>query len=193
MQVHHTRIPRWAQNELYLPYFGPYVVTEVSPSTVKVKASPSMGGFVEVGYIQLKRCTAVEDDDVEAWEESAAEAERSKIAADEDENEGGMHEEDQVHQLPEMDDAEIKERECHTVESILHYKYKHGWRFLTRWAEYEVSDSTWEPTSAFVLDKGNLTDKFARYCWLHDLHGILETARKMAQRKLERAQRREAK
>ena len=41
-------------------------MTEVGPSTVKVKASPSMGGFVEVGYNQLKRYTAVEDDDLEA-------------------------------------------------------------------------------------------------------------------------------
>ena len=87
----------------------------------------------------------------------------------------------------------MKERDCYTVESILPRKYKHGWRFLTRRAEYEVSDSTWEPISAFVLDNGNLTYQFVHYCQLHDLTGILETARKMAQRNLERAQRREMK
>ena len=69
--VHHTRFPRWPRNDLDLPYFGPYLVTEVGPSIVKVKASPSMGGFVDVCYNQLKRYTAVEDDDLEAWEELA--------------------------------------------------------------------------------------------------------------------------
>ena len=146
-----------------------------------------------MGYNQLKRYTAVEDDDLEAWEELAIEAERSKMAADEDENEGGVQEEDGVQQLPEMNDGEMKEKDCYTVESILQHKYKHGWQFLTRWAEYEVVDSTWEPISAFVLDNGNLTYHFVHYCRLHDLTGILETARKMAQRKLDRAQRREEK
>ena len=115
------------------------------------------------------------------------------MAADEDENEGGVQEEDTVQQLPEMDDEEMEEKDCYTVDSILQHKYKHGWRFLTRWAEYEVSDSTWEPISAFVLDNGNLTYQFVSYCPLHDLTGILETARKMAQRKLERTLRREEK
>ena len=74
------------------------------------------------------------------------------------------------------------------MESILQRKYKHGWQLLTRWAEYEVTDSTWEPISAFRLDNGNLTYRFVHYCRLHDLTGILETARKMAQRNLERAE-----
>ena len=135
----------------------------------------------------------MEDDDLEAWEELAIEAERSKMAADEEENEGGVQEEYGVQQLPEIDDEEMEEKDCYTVESILQDKYKHGWQFLTRWTEYEVSDSTWEPISAFVLDNGNLTYQFVHYCRLHDLTGILETARKMAQRKLDRAQRREEK
>ena len=191
--VHHRRFPWSTRNDLDLPYFGPYLVTEVGPSTVKVKASTSMGGFVEVGYNQLKRYIAVEDDDLEAWEELAARVERSKMAAEEVENEGDLQEEDEVPQFPEMEDEEMKERDCYTVGSILQHKYKHGWRFLTRWSEYEVSESTWEPISAFVLDTGNLTNQFVHYCRLHDLTGILETARKMAQRKLERAQRREMK
>ena len=72
-----------------------------------------------MGYNQLKRYTAVENDDLEAWEELAIDAERSKMAADEDENEGGVQEEDGVQQLPEMDDEEMKEKDCYTVDSIL--------------------------------------------------------------------------
>ena len=150
-----------------------------------------MGGFVDVGHNQPKGYTEVEDDDLEAWEALAMEAERSKMAADEDENKGGVQEGDGVQQLPKMDDEEMKEMDCYTVESILQHKYKHGWRFHTRWADYEVSDSTWEFISAFVLQNGNLTYQFVHYCRLHDLTGILDTARKMAQRKLNRAQRRE--
>ena len=191
--VRHSRFPRWPRNDLDLFYFGPYLVTEVWLSAVKVKANPSMGGFMEVGYNQLKRYIAVEDHDVQAWKELAAEVERSKMAADEDKNEGGVQEGDGVHQLREKDDEQMKERDCYTVESILQQNCKHGWRFLTTWAEYEVSDSTWEPISAFVLDNGNLAYCFVHYCRLHDPTGMLETAKKMAQRKLERAQPRETK
>ena len=53
--VHHSKFPRWQHNDLHLPYFEPYPVTEVGRNTVKVKASPSMGGFLDVGYNQIKR------------------------------------------------------------------------------------------------------------------------------------------
>ena len=154
--VHHSRFPRWQHNDLHLPYFEPYPVTEVGRNTVKVKASPSMGGFLDVGYNQIKRYAAVEDEDLEAWESLALEAQKSKEAADEDEQEGGL-DIDAKDQLPEMNDEEMKEHDDYTVGAILQHKCKQGWRFLTRWANYEVSDSTWEPLSAFVLDNGNVT------------------------------------
>ena len=130
MLVHHPRFPCWPRNDLDLPYFGPYLMKEVGVSTLKVKASPSMGGFLDVGYNQVKRYTAIEDDDLETWKHLAAEAERSKAAADEDEKEGVLDEEQEAPQLREMNEEEMKEQDCYTVEPILQHKYKHSWRFL---------------------------------------------------------------
>ena len=46
--VHHRRLPHWKKNDLDLPYYGPFVVTDVGPSSVRVRASPRFGGEMEV-------------------------------------------------------------------------------------------------------------------------------------------------
>ena len=59
--VHHKRLPRWKKNDLVLPYYGPFVVTDVGPSSVKVRASPWFGGEIEVGFPFLKRYTLMDE------------------------------------------------------------------------------------------------------------------------------------
>ena len=130
--VHHSRVPRWKRNDLDLPYFGPYLITEVGKTTVTVKASLSVGGFVDVGYNQIKCGTAVENEDLEAWEALALEAEQSKAAAEEDEPEGGLDADAEEESSPGMNDEEMKKLDCYKVESILQHKYKQGWRFLKK-------------------------------------------------------------
>ena len=41
--VHHKRLPLWKKNDLDLPYYVPFLVTDVGPSSVKVRASPRFG------------------------------------------------------------------------------------------------------------------------------------------------------
>ena len=59
--VHHRRLPRWKKNDLDLPYYGLFMVTDVGPSSVKVRASPRFGGEIEVGFPFLKRYTLMDE------------------------------------------------------------------------------------------------------------------------------------
>ena len=63
--VHHQRLPRWKKNDLDLPYYGPFMVTDVGPSSVKVRASPMFGGEIEVGFPFLKRYTLTDEYDLD--------------------------------------------------------------------------------------------------------------------------------
>ena len=38
--LHHKRLLRWKKNDLDRPYYAPFMVTDVGPSSVKVRASP---------------------------------------------------------------------------------------------------------------------------------------------------------
>ena len=52
---------RWKENDLDLPYYGPFVVTDVRPSSGKVRPSPRFGGESEVGLPFLKRYTLIDE------------------------------------------------------------------------------------------------------------------------------------
>ena len=41
--VRHKRLSRWKKNDLDLPYYGPFMVTDVGPSSGKGSASPRFG------------------------------------------------------------------------------------------------------------------------------------------------------
>ena len=42
-QIGDKRLPRWKKNDLDVPYYGPFMVTDVGPSSVKVRSSPRFG------------------------------------------------------------------------------------------------------------------------------------------------------
>ena len=63
--VHHKRLPRWKKNDLDLPYYGPFMVTDVGLSSRKVHASPRFGGEIEVGFPFLKRYALMDESDLD--------------------------------------------------------------------------------------------------------------------------------
>ena len=63
--VHHKRLPKWKKNDLNLPDYGPFMVTDVGPSTVKIRANPRFGEEIEVSFPFLKRYTLTDEYDLD--------------------------------------------------------------------------------------------------------------------------------
>ena len=78
--VHKSRWPQRNIPKLESPWFGPFKIVEVRHNSLKVMASPSMGGIITVAYDQCKSWKSVHDphDDVDDCDFSGA------IAADHD-------------------------------------------------------------------------------------------------------------
>ena len=80
-------------------------------------------------------------------------------------------------------ESEMKEQGYYFVERILRHTYKRGWIFCTKWSGSSISDCTWEPVSAFILDDGNVNDVFAEYCKSRDLRDILQSGQNQAHKR----------
>ena len=50
------------------------------------------------------------------------------------------------------------------VEAILRHKFDQGWKFLTKWENFPMSASSWEPIKALHLGKNKWNEVFAQYC-----------------------------
>ena len=111
--VHYKMLPRWKKNDLDLPYYGPFMVTDVGPSLVKVRASPRFGGEIEVGFPFLKRYTLMDeyDLDFEGFDDEMA-AEEDDLNDDQDEDItselGSTEDSEGEGQLPDMSTKEMK-------------------------------------------------------------------------------------
>ena len=80
-------------------------------------------------------------------------------------------------------ESEMKKQDYYFVERILRHTYKRGWRFYTKWSGYSISDCTWEPVTAFILEDGNVNEVFADYCKSQDLRDILQSAQNQARKR----------
>lgn len=78
--------------------------------------------------------------------------------------------------------AEAQSQGYFKVEAILKHRYRNGYQFLTKWENFSVEDSTWEPTKHFVLDSGRINPVFHDYCVTHKLTKALNQAIVLANR-----------
>ena len=113
--MHHRTLPLWKKNDLDLPYYGPFIVTDVGPSSVKVRASPRFWGEIKVGFPFLKRYTLMDeyDLDLQGFDDEVA-AEEDELNDDQDEDVTSELSSAEVSegegQLPDMDAKEMKAR-----------------------------------------------------------------------------------
>ena len=85
--------------------------------------------------------------------------------------------------VEEMTEKEAIEEGYYHVESILKHKYRKGWFFLTKWENWPLADSTWEPLKLFVHPDGRINDKFQEYCQGNGLEKAIHIATRIAGRR----------
>ena len=158
--VHRRRFPQWPVQVLGPQWYGPYRIVKVKAFSVKVRASPKLGGEVEVNHEFLKKWphTVLEDEEAFVFEECEE------------------VEEDGEAQVEDMDVQEAEQVGFYHVERIVQHRYKQGWRFLVKWEGWPIADSTWEPIRAFIQGGRVLNSKFVEYCNEHQLQAALKQA-----------------
>ena len=71
----------------------------------------------------------------------------------------------------------------YVVAGIARHEYKQGWKFLTPWDGYGLSEATWEPMSAFIQPDGSINPIFRSYLVENNEGQLLTRAETLSQRK----------
>ena len=70
--VHKKRFPQWSLSKLGTQWFGPYRIVQLHHNAATVRASPRLGGEVEVGFSFLKKFHGNVESSSESSEEGEA-------------------------------------------------------------------------------------------------------------------------
>ena len=109
------------------------------------------------------------------WRLSDSEVERIDL-----ENAASLEEADE---LEEMNADEMAVDGYYVVAGIARHEYKQGWKFLTLWDGYVLSEATWEPMSAFNQPDGSINPIFRSYLIENNEGQLLTHAETLSQRK----------
>ena len=176
---------RWPQRKLRKTesqWFGPFKVTQVHHNSLRIAASPNLGGEVLVTFDQLKHWNTMLDYDDQSDDENDQEADFQPDPIDIVEDMDIDDTMDTTKAIaPESTAISTTtptmptETENHyEVDRILKHKYQQGWKFLTSWKNYPVSTATWEPPKHFVMPNGEWNQIFMDYLIAKGLTHIIK-------------------
>ena len=174
--VHHSGLPAWPRSSSDDPYFGPYKILSVDGHRIAVRCSLRLGGTLVCAAQQLKRYYDPEDLCGEEWELNDEENAALNL-------QGAASPVEVERELSEKNAEEIAKEGFYLVKSVIRYRYRQGWRFLTLWEGFGVEEATWEPFSAFVLPGGRLNSVLVDYVSQNNLGELLRLAETLASRK----------
>ena len=123
-------------------YHHGYRIIRIDGSTIHVRCSPRLGGELLCAPKQLRHYHSPDDLSWDEWRLSDSEVERIDL-----ENSASPEEADE---LEETTADEMAVDGYYVVAGIARHEYKQGWKFLTLWDGYGLSEATWEPMSAFI-------------------------------------------
>ena len=124
---------------------------------------------------QLRQYHSPDDLSWDDWRLSDSEVERIDL-----ENAANQEEADKIE---EMTADEMAVDGYYPVAGIARHEYKQGWKFLTLWDGYGLSEATWEPTSAFIQPDGRINPIFRSYLVKNNEGQLLTRAETLSQRK----------
>ena len=173
--AHHSRLTSWPRNCLQDPYFGPYRIIRIDGSRIHVRCSPRLGGELLCAPKQWRHYHSPDDLSWDEWRLSDGEVEHINL-----ENAASPEEADEVE---EMTADEMAFEGYYVVAGIARHEYKQGWKFLTLWDGYGLSEATWEPMSAFIQPDGSINPIFRSYLVENNEGQLLTRAETLTQRK----------
>ena len=173
--IHHSQLPTWPRNCLQDPYFGPYRITKIDGSRIHERCSPRLGGELPCAPKQLRHYHSPDELSWDEWRLSDRVVERIDL-----ENAANPEEADE---LEEMTADEMAVGGYYVVAGIARQEYKQGWKFLTVWDGYGLSEVTWEPMSAFIQRDGSINPIFCSYLVENNEGQLLTRAETLSQQK----------
>ena len=88
-----------------------------------------------------------------------------------------------VDELEEMTAHEMEVHGYYVVAGIARDEYEQGWKFLSLWDGYGLSEATWEPMSAFIQPDGSINPIFRSYLLKNNEGQLLTRAETLSQHK----------
>ena len=173
--VHHSQLPTWPRICLRDPYFGPYRIIKIDGSTIHVRCSPGPGGELLCAPEQLRHYHSPDELSWGEWRLSDREVERIHL-----ENAANPEKADE---LEEMTANQMAVDGYDVVAGITRHECKQGWKFLTRFDRYGLSEAIWEPMSAFIQPDGSINPIFRSYLVENNEGQLLTPAETLSQRK----------
>ena len=82
----------------------------------------------------------------------------------------------------EFSESEHQKQGYFFVERILKHKYHQGYKFLVKWQNFGIEESTWEPIQSFIIGDGRINETFKAYVGEHALDSAWRTALRLSSR-----------
>ena len=139
-----------------------------------MSCSPRLGGELLCAPKQLTHYHSPDELSWDEWRLSDREVER--IDLENAANPKGADE------LGEMTADEMAVEAYYVVAGIARHEYKQGWKPLTLWHGYGLSEATREPMSAFIQPDGSINPIFRSYLVKNNKGQLLTRAGTLSQR-----------
>ena len=175
MLVHHSRFPTWPRKCLQDLYFEPYRIIKIDASRIHLRCSPRLGGELLCAPKRLRHYHSPDELSWEEWRLSDREVKRIDT-----ENATNPEEADELEKM--FADEVAVDGYC-VVAGIARQEYNGGWRFLTLWDGYGLSEATWEPMSAFIQPDGSINPTFCAYLFEKNEGQLLTRSETLSQPK----------
>ena len=120
-----------------------------------MRCSPHLGGELLCAPRQLRHYNSPEELSWDEWRPSDREVERIEL-----DNAANPEEADE---LEEMTADEMAVDGYYVVAGTARHEYKQGWKFLTLWDGYGLSEATSEPMSACIQPDGSINPLIRSY------------------------------